>query len=138
MKKKTKYLAFVPAIVWMGVIFYFSNQQRAVVSDNYIISFIIFKTLHLIEYGVLFMLWRFALKLNIPYKKANAEKLAVIISIIYAVTDEFHQTLVPTREGTIRDVFIDTLGIFITFRFLMHRLDKLVKTLPLIKEIYPD
>jgi VanZ family protein len=31
----------------------------------------------------------------------------------YGIFDEIHQTFVPTRTGTLRDVFIDMIGISI-------------------------
>ena len=35
---------------------------------------------------------------------------AFLLSVVYAMTDEFHQTFVPSREGQITDVLIDSLG----------------------------
>ena len=36
--------------------------------------------------------------------------LTVFISFLYAVLDEWHQTFVPGRTGSLRDVIIDTCG----------------------------
>ena len=36
---------------------------------------------------------------------------ACVISVLYAVTDEFHQTFVDGRHGTPVDVVIDSMGI---------------------------
>lgn len=36
--------------------------------------------------------------------------LAFLISLVYAVSDEYHQSLVPGREPRIRDVVIDSIG----------------------------
>jgi VanZ like family len=36
---------------------------------------------------------------------------AMLIAVLYACSDEWHQTLVPGRAGTVRDVVIDSLGI---------------------------
>ena len=33
------------------------------------------------------------------------------LSFLYAVSDEFHQSFVPGRSASIRDVLIDTIGI---------------------------
>ena len=33
------------------------------------------------------------------------------LAVLYAATDEFHQTFVPSREGCIRDVAIDSCGV---------------------------
>lgn len=85
------------------------------------VSFMFFKTLHLIEYGILFLLTERALKLSLPRlgKKVRLGRmtwswrpawLALIFVLLYGASDEFHQTLVPTREGHLRDVLIDGLG----------------------------
>jgi VanZ family protein len=44
------------------------------------------------------------------HKRRNA-LTAGIIAVIFAASDEFHQTFVPSREGTILDVLIDSLGV---------------------------
>lgn len=36
---------------------------------------------------------------------------AIIVGIVYACTDEFHQRFVPGRTGSIKDVFIDSIGV---------------------------
>ena len=40
-------------------------------------------------------------------KPAN---LALLIGILYAVSDEFHQLFVPGRAGQFRDVLVDGAG----------------------------
>ena len=35
---------------------------------------------------------------------------ALLGAMFYATTDEFHQTFVPSREGCVRDVIIDSTG----------------------------
>jgi len=115
-------LRFLPPLFWMGIIFWFSSQQKVAVSHNYVVSFVFFKSLHIIEYGTLFILWHFAL-----YGKRLGTKTAVIIAIIYGVSDEIHQRFVPTREGRMRDVFIDTLGILMVWLFLLARIETVIK-----------
>ena len=44
--------------------------------------------------------------------------LSIIITIIYAITDEVHQVFIPGREGKIIDVYIDTLGIITGILFI--------------------
>ena len=36
--------------------------------------------------------------------------ISLLFCMLYAITDEFHQTLVSGRSGEIRDVLIDSLG----------------------------
>jgi VanZ family protein len=47
---------------------------------------------------------------------------SAIIGVLYAISDEYHQTFVPLREGRMLDVFIDSFGIFLMYLFLRHRL----------------
>ena len=130
MKDFKRILRFFPPLIWMGVIFYLSSREKIAVSESYWLSFAFFKTLHLIEYGILFLLWYFAL-----YKKKYGLKLAIFLSILYGMTDEWHQTFVPTREGRIRDVFIDSLGVILTWQILLERLIGWMKKNPLLRKI---
>lgn len=40
--------------------------------------------------------------------------LGMLIAIIYGITDELHQFLVPGRSSSINDFLIDSLGIILT------------------------
>lgn len=135
--KLKKQLRFLPPLLWMTLIFYLSSRQRLAVSGNYLVSFVVFKTLHIIEYGFLFFLWCLALRENGPglYKNKKSIKLAAIISILYGMFDELHQTLVPTREGRLRDVFIDSLGVFIFWKFFLNKAEELLKRNKFLKRI---
>lgn len=71
----------------------------------------------MIEYAILFFLF-FRAFLSLHSSGLSLTKvfgLAIFFSVIFAASDEFHQTFVYSRQGTIRDVVIDTLGIFIMF-----------------------
>lgn len=119
-------LYWLPPIVWMSFIFLLSSRQRIGVSEVYIYNFIIFKSLHMIEYAALFfMLFRAinATCTNISQKKALM--IAVLLAILYGVSDEAHQIFVPTREGNIRDVGIDSIGILLCFQYTKHNLNRL-------------
>jgi hypothetical protein len=37
-------------------------------------------------------------------------RFTLLIVFLYAATDEFHQSFVPTRTPLVSDVFIDTVG----------------------------
>jgi VanZ family protein len=115
----------------MIIIFLFSNQHaEASNKNNFVIAdalikgkinffkyidydflnFLIRKAAHITEYFILFMLLYFAFK-NTFYK--NIKIKASSTTILYACTDEFHQIFIPGREGKIRDVFIDSIGVFV-------------------------
>ncbi len=44
--------------------------------------------------------------------------VSALISILYAVSDEYHQSWIPTRHGSVVDVLIDAGGILISAFFL--------------------
>lgn len=116
-------LNWMGAGIWMALIFYFSSIARTNVSDIYILNFIFYKTLHVIEYAILYFLlflgFCFTRELNLTRKEIFIYPL--LVAILYAMTDEIHQTFVPTREGTIRDVFIDSGGIVLMYTYMKGR-----------------
>lgn len=72
------------------------------------------KSAHATEYGVLALLvWR-ARRQPVrgdrrPWCWREA-RLAFLVAVAYAVTDEFHQSFVPSRTGQLTDVAMDTAG----------------------------
>lgn len=72
------------------------------------------KTAHVVEYAILSMLlWR---ALRKPQKgqwglwNRRAALGAFALAVLYAITDELHQSFVPSRQGQITDVLIDSFG----------------------------
>ena len=130
-KKYRKIIVYIFPLAWMGLIFFGSSFPKIGSSGNYWLSFIFFKTLHILEYGILFSLWRFAL-----YEKSYSVKLSIIISVLYGALDEIHQSFVPTREGTLRDVVIDIFGILIFWHFILEKLEKIIKKKSLLRKLY--
>lgn len=105
----------------MVVIFFLSSRESTQVSDIYTWNFIFFKSLHVIEYAILyFLLFRATLQENSKNQK-KARLIALLVAIIYAASDELHQTFVPTREGRLRDVGIDTIGIVLMYIYTKYR-----------------
>lgn len=104
MADKEKILRFIPSLIWMIIIFYFSSRQTTGVQGTFTQRFLILKSLHLVEYAILFILFYFGFKKIKP---------SLFTAYLYALSDEFHQMFVPGREGRVRDTFIDLLGIFI-------------------------
>jgi len=110
-----KYTKFIPAVLWMILIFYMSSIPDLPSNKLFLIDFLFKKTAHILEYAVLFLLWYRALG-----KKSPLEALS--ISIVYAFTDEIHQLFVPGRTGLLRDVGIDSIGMII-FAILIVKFD---------------
>jgi len=102
----------------MALIFFLSSRSSFKIADQYWLNFVFFKALHLAEYAVLtFLLFRAFVRANgFSFKKALL--YSSFLALVWAMTDEFHQTFVMTRQGSIRDVLIDSLGIFAAEYFL--------------------
>jgi VanZ family protein len=116
---------WLPAIVWMVVIFVLSGRQSISVSKDYWLNFLFFKTLHVIEYAILFIFYIRGLHHCWPKEKVvNKYAIAFLLTIMYAVTDEIHQIFVATREGRVRDVIIDTLGAVLAWISITRLLPK--------------
>lgn len=78
------------------------------------ISFIVRKTAHLTEYALLGI----ALRMHVSAWEAHRQRkapliLPYLIGSLYAASDEIHQMFVPGRSGELRDVLLDSLGVFL-------------------------
>ncbi|MDQ1283898.1 MAG: hypothetical protein QG620_246 [Patescibacteria group bacterium] len=106
---------FLPAFLWAGLVFYFSNiPSLEVGAPSLSWEIIIRKAAHIGEYAVLaWLIFRvFHKGLGVEsYRRAFGLSLLVVIS--YAISDEIHQSVVPGRAGKFVDVAIDSLGAFL-------------------------
>jgi VanZ family protein len=98
---------WLPPIALMAVIFFFSAQPDLTTGLG-LVEDVGRKLVHAGEYALLCVLWWRALR-TVSSERV-ALPAAVLISVAYAVTDEVHQTFVPTRWGSPVDVAIDALG----------------------------
>jgi VanZ family protein len=77
------------------------------------IHHVVRKTAHFVEYAVLGVLvWR-TLHCDPAFGSFSARRqfwLALLCCMLYASTDEFHQSFVPTRQPAVLDVLLDTCG----------------------------
>lgn len=106
---------WLPVILWMGVIFYFSGQPDLSSGLPHFYDWILRKAAHITEYFILTVLLLRALKRNFNLKKALL--WSTIIALIYAFSDEYHQTFIEGRFGDIKDVGIDSIGIILAIWF---------------------
>ncbi|TAK95518.1 hypothetical protein EPO05_03975 [Patescibacteria group bacterium] len=110
------WLNWAGIVVWLAVIFYFSSLKGGGVANYSVLYFLERKSLHVIEYFILTSLLYRALIQN--FSQAKVFILAGALSLLYAMTDEWHQTFVPGREGLVRDVLIDLMGIVLAIIFI--------------------
>ena len=98
---------WLPPIALMALIFGLSAMPTDDV-DHGVLYLIVRKAAHFGEYALLTVLWWRALRTRTADSAALAG--AVAIAVVYAITDEFHQTFVDGRTGSPVDVLIDTGG----------------------------
>jgi VanZ family protein len=103
-------VAWIAVFLWMGVIFWLSAIPSLHSPFDPFHDFLLRKGAHICEYALLAWLLARALRLSSVHHR-TALGVVVLISFLYAVTDEWHQMFVPGREGTLRDVLIDGVGI---------------------------
>jgi VanZ family protein len=94
-----------PALLMMAIIFFFSSLQSKSVPDFGKFEFSVKKGGHALGY---LLLGRACLHGFGPGKKKPW--LAWGLCIVYAITDEIHQSFVPGRAPRVMDVGIDALG----------------------------
>lgn len=136
-----RWIKIVLVILWMMLIFMFSNNS-GVNSTNQSNSFIrtpiviisrmlnkqidedkinqiieiievpIRKCAHIFLYFILGILVSSLLKTyNLSFKQRFV--YAFVICVLYSISDEIHQLFIPGRSGNIKDIFIDSLGIYL-------------------------
>jgi VanZ family protein len=108
---------WLPPLVLMGVIFFFSAQPNLNSGLGWI-DHVGRKIVHASEYALLCFLWWRALRTKLDANRALAAAWAV--ATLYAATDEFHQSFVTGRHATPVDVAIDSMGAAV-FALLMLR-----------------
>ncbi len=101
--------AWTPVGLWMGLIFLFSSQSQLPGLPGTLADAIFKKTGHMAEYAILALLCRRALK-EMEQPPHRVFWGAFIIAFLYALSDEWHQTFIPGRNGRPLDVFLDSTG----------------------------
>jgi VanZ family protein len=103
-------LRWLAVALWMGVIFVVSSIPSLASPLESFYDFIARKLAHMAEYGVLTVLLFRAVRIH-TRRNARALLIAAVVAVLYALSDEWHQTFVPGREGSLRDVAVDALGV---------------------------
>jgi VanZ family protein len=100
MMKKTLF-RWLPAIVIMAVIFGFSSTRSTKLPSFGLLDFVVKKGGHMLGYGLLALAYWYGLRFQ-----KKRWWLALLFAILYALSDEFHQSFVPGRHPS----WVDVLG----------------------------
>jgi VanZ family protein len=100
---------WLPALMMMLIIFLFSAQPSSDLPNFHWADAIIKKGGHVVGYAMLALSYWYALRMQ-----SSKRWLVWVLSVLYALTDELHQSFVPGRYPSIWDVLIfDTFGALI-------------------------
>lgn len=139
--------AWIPALVWLGLIVIESTASLSSENTGRILypllhflfgidpirfltwHVVIRKTGHVVGYTVLSLLlfraWRATISVpGNPRWSIAWARVALAMTTLVASLDEWHQSFIPSRTGTVRDVLLDTaagLGAQIVLFFWMSR-----------------
>lgn len=100
---------WLPALVWMAAIFFLSAQPQLPGLSEHWLDNLIKSGGHFAGYAVLAILyWRIARRG--PWRRQTALAIAFAGAVLYALSDEFHQSWVPNRDPSLVDLMVDAAG----------------------------
>jgi VanZ family protein len=101
MKNNKSILRWLPAITGMVVIFGFSSIPSREMPNFGLWDLIVKKGAHMLGYGLLALAYWYGLRFN-----KRSWWLALLLALLYAITDELHQSFVPGRHPSWVDALI--------------------------------
>lgn len=130
MKKIIYFLSsWLPPTILMSMIFYLSSSVQPEFSDIPILHWGLYKGLHLGVFGTLYASFFRAFYRTEHHDMTNVYIFSFMATILYAASDELHQTQILGRDGNPIDVAIDTLGASFVYLFIKGHIDKIKKFL---------
>jgi VanZ family protein len=94
---------WLPVVAWAALIFAFSSVPD-LGTELGVWDLVLRKLAHAAEFAVLGALLA---------RATERAGLALVLGVLYAVSDEIHQSFVPGRLGSPVDVAIDALGVVV-------------------------
>ena len=101
-------LRWVPSLVIMGFIFILSSLPSDKIPYYGGFDYVLKKGGHALGYGLLGLSYYYALPRSLS--RLYRCVLALIMAVLFALSDEYHQSFVQGRNSSISDVAIDTVG----------------------------
>jgi VanZ family protein len=109
---------WLPLLLWMAIIFAVSHTPTQAIPGFGAWDLLIKKGSHFLAYAILALLAHRAIA---PSGQGRGRQgrgrqawvhygWAWLVAAVYAISDEYHQTFTPGRNGNVADVLIDALG----------------------------
>lgn len=119
----TRYKLWGPVVIWAVLIFTLSSIPTLPKVEIIWWDYVLKKSAHMFEYAVLFFLLVRALTKK-KLKKATSKifLIAATITLLYAASDEWHQSFVPGRGARLTDVGFDTVGMILSFLLVRRKI----------------
>jgi len=143
-------------VVWVGFIFgtsctvirpeeFFALIQKYTFVDEAamrqfrifwgVVWFAVVKGWHFTEFAILLFLLAGVFRFWRGSNSTSSIVIAMLLCIAFAISDEWHQSFIPDRNGTLMDVLIDSLGVCTAGFYLLRRQQRQNK---LASEIMPS
>jgi VanZ family protein len=99
--------------------FYFSGQLLTWKEPYVLLEFFFRKSAHVMEYALLALLW--FLNLQATALKRYNLFISPVVTVVYAASDEWHQTFIAGRTGHAIDIAVDSIGMLIAMFLWLTR-----------------
>lgn len=102
---------WLPPVLVAAVIFVLSATPDLTVAQTAWIDLVVRKLGHIAVFGLLSFTTYRAIDLTIPMQ--HSLRWALGATLVYALSDEYHQLFVVGRHGSLLDFGVDTIGILL-------------------------
>jgi hypothetical protein len=105
-------IGFVPPILWAALIFYGSSHPAPSIAAPGFAGGWIENCGHAVEYGIFAALLALCARRTPGWVDLDRRAVGWILAVIvlYAASDEWHQSFVPHRDASVYDVITDIVG----------------------------
>jgi VanZ family protein len=102
---------WLPVLIWMALMFWWSGIPHLAIATG-AADFWTRKPAHIAEYAVLFLLlYRATTSQRLGIWSLKHVSICIGLTLLFAMSDEWHQSFTPSRHGSVVDIGIDSLGV---------------------------